>query len=325
MSAGRTRLYAADCAARGLPGPDAHAGRLLVDILDGGVLGASRHVVLAQALLRHLAADAEPEQGWRRVAHAAGFIAATRGAEAPIVANALTWLLRGLSGLPAGERAARLEARAAAWEEEAGRRRARLVEAAAARLEPARRLLAFDYSSTVAAILVALERHRPGLEVVVPESRAIDGGRPYLHELSAAGLRPVIALDVAIEHALAGCDAVLLGAESLRVDGSFLNTLGSRMTARLARWQGVEVFACADLFKLDRRSDAAEPPVRSFIDRLLPAGDPLRTRCGELAVAELDIVPAALVTAILTEIGPVQPAELRAAGIAELGEPEPAP
>jgi translation initiation factor 2B subunit (eIF-2B alpha/beta/delta family) len=322
MQGARTRAYTAEVAAAGLPEPDATAADLLWKVLDGGVLGASRHVALAMELVVHQA-RLHPADARRLVGFSTDFIARTRGAEAPIVANALAWHLAGLDAVPKAEFAGRLAERAAAWEVEAAERRERLVAAAIARLADASRILAFDYSSTVAAILLARAAVTPPITVVVPESRAIDGGRAYVEELTAASISVQMVIDAAIDWALDGVDAVLLGAESTLADGAIVNTIGSTMTAKLAAARGIPVFACADLFKLDRRSYRGVrriPEPRSFAALLSRTQPPPETGPYATAVSELEIVPAALLTAQLTEHGPVPPAAIWQLGRTVFGE-----
>ncbi len=170
--------------------------------------------------------------------------------------------------------------------------------------------MAFDYSSTVSAIVLALAAANRSLTVVVPESRTIAGGARYLQEFLPAGLTVRFLPDAAIEYGLGFCDAVLLGVETLRCDGSFLNTIGSRMTARLARGRGIEVYGCTDLLKLDIRSYSGwrpDPALRSY-DKSLLAGLSLNGVGRAITTApELEVIPADLTTAILTEHGAVPP------------------
>ena len=81
------------------------------------------------------------------------------------------------------------------------------------------------------------------------------------------------------------------------------------MAARAARDHGVPVYGAADLFKVGGRTAAElpEPSVRRY-DFLLTAGEDASTEA-----PELEIVPPDLVTAILTEVGPVEPDKLAAA------------
>jgi translation initiation factor 2B subunit (eIF-2B alpha/beta/delta family) len=210
-----------------------------------------------------------------------------------------------------------LRRRIETWSEAAAERKRRLIGSAVTHLSSARGVMAFDYSSTVAAIVLALAKARDGLTVVVPESRTIAGGARYLEEFLPAGLTVRFIPDAAIEHGLGFCDAVLFGVETLRCDGSFLNTIGSRMIARLARPRGIEVHGCTDLLKLDLRSYNGfrpDPGLRSYDEPLLE-GLSLKDAGSVVTTApELEVIPAELTTAILTEHGPVPPSAIWALG-----------
>ena len=295
----------------GLTPPDDATLHFLWQIVDEGVLGASRHVALGNELLLHIL-DSVPNR-WEallRARMAASFIARTRGHDTPVIGNSLTLLLAGLDDIPERERASALRKRIENWTGAATARKNRLIASAVAQLGHIRGVMAFDYSSTVSAIVLALAAANRSLTVVVPESRTIAGGARYLQEFLPAGLTVRFLPDAAIEYGLGFCDAVLLGVETLRCDGSFLNTIGSRMTARLARGRGIEVYGCTDLLKLDIRSYSGwrpDPALRSY-DKSLLAGLSLNGVGRAITTApELEVIPADLTTAILTEHGAVPP------------------
>jgi len=307
----------------GLAEPDETTMDLLWRIVDQGVLGASRHVELAHRLLIHLA-NPHPDAltAARRVSLAGRFVSEARGRDAPIVANAIGWLLaRGDVG-GGGDLQQNLSDRAQEWYQEAQARRRNLVGRAVRVLSNKTTLIAFDYSSTVAAIVLALHEHGLQPRPIVPESRAIAGGRRYLEEFLSAGIDVSFALDVAMDQMLEKADAVLLGCESIRADGSFMNTVGSLPLAKLAKLRGVSVYACADLYKLDTRSYAGEfnrPTARSFDHVLLAGVTVSHSRRVDTSTTELEVVMPELVTSFLTEFGPVPPFALWSLGRQMMG------
>jgi fructoselysine-6-P-deglycase FrlB-like protein/translation initiation factor 2B subunit (eIF-2B alpha/beta/delta family) len=307
----------------GLSAPDAQVMHYLWQIVDEGVLGASKHVALGNELLLHIL-DSVPDrdEALLRARLVSGFIAGTRGRDTPVIGNSLALLLGGLDDVAPGEQAQALRARIANWTKTAGERKARLVDTAVRHLSQSRGVMAFDYSSTVAAIIIALARANPDLVVVVPESRSIAGGARYLEEFLPAGLSVRYVPDAAIEYALHWCDAALFGVETLRSDGSFLNTIGSRMIARLAKFDGVEVYGCTDMLKLDMRSydgHRPAPAVRSYDHPLLDglAIDGLAR--ADTQAPELEVIPADLVTGLLTEHGVVPPPAIWSLGKSVFG------
>ena len=313
----RRHIYADRITRLSMAPPDDRTMHLLWQIVDEGVLGASNHVRLTQTLLLHLFESVpDPAEAWHRAEWAARFVTETRGAEAPVVGNTTRILLDGLASLPADERAAALKTRIENWTEEAERRLIRLVEAAVATIGIGRTVIAYDYSSTVAAVVEALWRTDPRPRVIVPESRGIAGGRRYLEAFTQAGIAVRFVLDAAFEHILDNRSVVLLGAESIRCDGSLANTIGSRPLARLARWRGCPVYGCTDLLKLDLRSYRGifvEPEARLF-NHLLDGAELPNDAAVTTVAPELEIVPPELLTAFLTDHGPVPPAAIWSLG-----------
>ncbi|WP_092162836.1 hypothetical protein [Bosea sp. CRIB-10] len=270
----------------------------LARIVDGEELGASRHAQLAQAVLVHGAGGSSA-----RRAMIVDFIASTRGAEAPIVDFAMNWLLEpGETSQPA------LAARAAGWTTMIASLRTALVDAAVSHLRHARVLVLFDYSGTVADVVAGLAAsgRRPAL--IIPESRAIAGGRRYLERLAPLALPTRFVFDAALDGELVGVDALLLGAESLSPDGGLVNTLGSRGAARLAQAHGVPVLGCAELIKRDRTPGKRLPEPRDFSATLLAGLD--ADWAIDCRQAELEHVPPGLISLHLTERGPMRPAML---------------
>lgn len=299
----------------GLSAPDEQTMHFLWQIVDEGVLGASRHVELGNQLILHLIGQGS--EGLQRARLVAAFIAHTRGQDTPVIGNSLTLLLAGLDEVAPDAQADLLKQRVLDWSRAAKARKERLVQAATRHLVGKRGIMAFDYSSTVSAVVIELARVDPGLQVVVPESRAIAGGVRYLEEFLPAGIDVRFIPDAAIEYGLERCDAALFGVETLRCDGSFLNTIGSRMIARLAQGMGVEIFGATDLLKLDTRSyDGHRPaPATRSYDKVLTDGMAISgSGRVDTRAPELDVIPAALTSALLTEFGPVPPAAIWALG-----------
>jgi translation initiation factor 2B subunit (eIF-2B alpha/beta/delta family) len=306
-----TRSYIAAMADSGFAPPGQAAMDLLTQILDEGVLGATRHVRLAHRLLIHMAE--QPGTGWRAIEATAAHIAETRGADFPLLSNGIAWLVRDVADVPAGKRAARLADRAALWEGEANRRLKRLAATGAALVGNAARPILLDYSSTVAAVIEALHEGGRDPMPIILENRGAAGGIRYINQFLARGLDLRLAPDAAVEHVLSEASCVLIGCESLHCDGSVVNTMGSRPLARIAQALEVPVYCCADLFKLDLRSYAGTASLstgRSYDFPGIHEIDIPPGRRVDAAVPAVELVPARFITAIVTEEGPVPPGAL---------------
>ncbi|MEM5476942.1 hypothetical protein [Pacificibacter sp. AS14] len=290
---------------KGFLTPEAYVMDGLLDIVDEGVLGASNHVSLSLSLIAKVAAQGG-KNSCVEALMLANFIALVRGEGAPIVANAVNWQVEGLEGLSDENAVQRLQDRALDWEVSARDRRDKLLAKANEMLTSIRRPMIYDYSSTVADLIRTLAINT-GLEaIIIPESRAIDGGRRYMNALADLNVNIDFLPDSAIEYAATYADAVFLGAESVTLDGGIINTIGSTSTARAAQAHNVPVYGAADLFKVGtkRANEMPSRPLREF-PFLLKANEAART-----SAPELEIVPPALISAILTEVGPVVPMEL---------------
>ncbi|WP_417722896.1 hypothetical protein [Salipiger sp.] len=314
----RRAEHVAELEGAGLSPPDEATLHFLWQIVDEGVLGASRHVELGNQLLLHLIESTPSrDEGLQRARMAADFIARTRGRDTPVIGNALKRLLAGLDDVPAAGQPELLSERIRTWNKASAKRKAHLVKAAVRQLSDARRIMTFDYSSTVAAIAIELARVSPSVVFVVPESRTIAGGARYLREFVAENLTVRYIPDAAIDHALDSCDAALFGVETLLADGSFLNTIGSRMIARLAALARIDVYGCTDFMKLDLRSYEGYRPAladRSYDDILLTGEALIGRGVVDTSAPELEVVPANLTSAILSEYGLVPPAAVWSLG-----------
>lgn len=273
----------------------------------GQMLGAARNIDAILKILAIVARHSSPGSA-SEVQQAAEYFARTRGEETAAVGNTLAMFQSGLPHddlLPwveaFGEEIARLQTE---WLEE-------VAEKALMVLSSATVIVAYDYSSTVAEILRRkCADDGSNLEILVPESRTLDGGRPYIEALAGLDARLTFLSDGAIAPMVARADAVLEGVETLSEDGSFFNTIGSLTTAVCARHYGVPYYAATSLIKVARGVDphqlqAGSP--RRFADTYGPI-DPADT-----TYVENELVPAELVTGVVTERGLLAPDEVREA------------
>jgi translation initiation factor 2B subunit (eIF-2B alpha/beta/delta family) len=324
-----TPAYIEAMADRQLELPDRTALDLLTLILDERVLGATRHVRLAHRLLIHMAAQAgKSDPAWHTIEATAAYIAATRGADVPPLSNGIAWLMEGVGTLALARRAGHLEKRAALWETEANARLERLVAVGAALLGADARPVLLDYSSTVAAIVEALHDRGLSPKPILLENRAAGGGTRYAGQFLARGIDLQLAPDAAIEHVLGRATAVLIGCESMRCDGSIVNSLGSRPLARVAQALEVPVYGCGDLFKLDLASYAGAAglsPGRAFEFPWIREIDVPEGRRVEANVPAVEVVPARFLTGLITEEGLLPPAALWGLGRTTFGDRIPAP
>jgi translation initiation factor 2B subunit (eIF-2B alpha/beta/delta family) len=179
--------------------------------------------------------------------------------------------------------------------------RLRAAERAARGLTGRRVIVTSSASGTVEEALALWMRERSALEVRVLESRPPSEGAKLAARLAArGGPRVVLYPDAAMESAVSGADAVLLGADAVFRDGGIANKTGSLPLARSARARGVPVFVVAESVK--RARSAAQEALWLAEDG--PAGEyrpPLPRRGAARVVLEnpsFERVPARLISAL---------------------------
>ena len=174
----------------------------------------------------------------------------------------------------------------------------------AARLVAERRVLTLSGSGTVMA---ALRAAAPSpVAVAVAESRPGGEGASVAEALGRRGLPVTLLPDSALCALLTErrFDLVLVGADSLLPSGAIVNKVGSCGAALAARQAGIPFYVASATDKIQLNNDVQ-----------LPQGDPKELYNGggpiETFVPIFEVVPAGLVTSVLTERGVLKPEDLR--------------
>lgn len=116
-------------------------------------------------------------------------------------------------------------------------------------------ILVYDYSSTVEKFLIKLSEDRKERILYIPESRVINGGKPFLS--SAVNTKKYnihFIPDCAIAYYMKNIDACYMGAETMYTDGSCFNTLGSDIVGILCDYYKVPLYFLTPMIKLDSRA-----------------------------------------------------------------------
>ncbi len=167
------------------------------------------------------------------------------------------------------------------------------------------RVFTHSRSGTVERVLTA--RAQPALQaVVVTESRPGGEGVAAAQALAATGLTVTLVADSAVGLFAHEADAVVLGADSVRADGSLVNKIGSFPLALAARAAGIPVYVLCETLKI---APEGWPLILEEMDaaELLP--DPIPGVTARNVY--FDHTPAAYITAIITETGALAPDAVR--------------
>ena len=296
------------------------ASRMMLDRLEsGGSLGASLHIRQINELFCSITEEWTTTSSRELITALLGtgeYLSATRGSNAPAIDNSIRLVLAGLEQEP-GDTVADVRefilARRAEFNAKSLRNAELMAQYGANLLENSQVLIIFCYSSTTQAILRKLADEGHWVHLIVPESRALDGGRPVVKEATLWGHSVDFVIDLAVSHYLDRADAVLMGAESVLANGDCWNTVGCYSIAVLASMYQVPFYVATELIKIDPKSfiGYGKPFTKSDYSQILnyPGSFEHAQKISVMA-PELDSVPAHLVTAYITQRGVMSPAHL---------------
>jgi ribose 1,5-bisphosphate isomerase len=285
----------------------------LADLERPQLLGASRQLDLAADLLATVATEHQGDRAdlVRQLREVAAYLVAMRGDASQAFPNALAVML---AGVDEQQRGSVDELRATVIEQTRDfARRSReqvrsIAEYGAALAAGATRILVYDFSSSVAAILVELDLAGARPTVIVPEARTLDGGRSYVEELLEGRLPLEFVPDVAMGSKIKSCDLVLSGAETITAEGGCYNTTGSLLVALACQYWRVPLYTPTTLLKIDTRTlfgyRRSIPELDTFRLSNLTEDWPLPLAARvELSSPDLDYVPPELIAGFVTELG----------------------
>lgn len=220
------------------------------DIVEGRVLGASRHIKMIGEMIQAIASEYPEDQIKECVKQVCGYFIETRGKSSYAIITACNLLMKPIIIAEENIRDAAMKS----VEEYSINSKINVDKI----LEYTKRLcyqmntvIIFDYSSTVEKAICNIDHP---LTVYVPESRAIDGGKPFVNSLVKAGHKVHVILDAAMLSVLDKCDAAFIGAETFYPDGTAFNTIGSDILAELCYTHNIPYYVLTPLLKVDARS-----------------------------------------------------------------------
>jgi translation initiation factor 2B subunit (eIF-2B alpha/beta/delta family) len=161
------------------------------------------------------------------------------------------------------------------------------------------RLLTISYSSTVTAVLKELKRRGKKFEMIVMESRPMVEGRRTAEELAKSRIKTTLIADAALGQYVKEVDAAVVGADTVYIDGSAANKVGTYPLAVCLREARKPLYVLADSFKISTESS------RSFMIEERDADELLKKPVRGLSVKNFyfELVPARYISAIITEKG----------------------
>jgi len=294
------------------------AQNLFDNIVTQRVLGASAHIRMISQMIRDLCSTARVQNETTeslntKIHQLAEFFIKTRGEASQAITNAIVLMTKGSSDQVDYDINTYIEyvlQNIDGFEQDNRQNLELINQYAQCVLSSMNSILLFDYSSTVGRMIETCN-HR--LEIFIAESRALDGGRPYVSQALKGHHKVHFIPDAAIYFYLRRCDGVFIGAETYCPDGTVFNTVGAEMVASLCDTFHVPFYVLTTLIKVDMR------PIYGFIKPLLMLD--LREKISldldhqfndqiDYSYPEVVEIPSRLITAFITEVGIVPPSAM---------------
>ena len=283
------------------------AARQFDDIIQGRVLGAGTHIrMIGNMMLAIAGLDIPSGEMISRCTALGEYFKETRGKSSYAIISAVNLMTGGFADCEPGPESAQLiRDSVEAFFADSAKATGKIVEYFTRLVDNRhmKTLMVFDYSSTVEKCLCALEQP---VTVYVPESRVIDGGRPFVGPFVRAGHKVRFIADAAMLTVLRDVDGVFIGAETFYPDGTAFNTAGSDLLAEVCGLYHVPYYVLTPLLKVDMRAAAGtlKQVISADLAGRLGAGweQDLREAVDFHSI-ELVAVGPKLVTAFVTEEG----------------------
>ena len=165
----------------------------------------------------------------------------------------------------------------------------------------------FSMSSSVWKVLKRAKEQGKHFTVLVTEARPGNEGLWTVDEMNKSGIPVEVSIDACIAELIARSNIVFAGVDSVAADGSVFNKAGSYLCALVAREFGVPFYFVTDTLKFDMATLLGLP----FRSDPVQYEDVLGERkfVGPVKVVGklFDTTPANLITALITELGPIHP------------------
>jgi ribose 1,5-bisphosphate isomerase len=180
------------------------------------------------------------------------------------------------------------------------------------RIEDGDIIMMHSYSSTLMGMFIQAKKAGKNFSMICTESRPLRESRNAIKIFQELNIPVTLITDASAYEFLPMCDYVLMGADSLDVDGSVANKMGTAQVAKLAKACKKDVYIASELYKLDKRTqEGYEIKLeRRTANEIVVEGDYDTMDGIEVINQFFDITPAIDIKAIICEYGVINPAQM---------------
>jgi len=165
----------------------------------------------------------------------------------------------------------------------------------------------FSMSSSVWKVLRKAKENGKNFTVLVTEARPGNEGLWTVDEMHKSHIPVEVSIDACTAELVARSNIAFAGVDSVAADGSVFNKTGSYLAALAAREYGVPYYFISDTLKFDTSTLLGLPFRSELVHYHEVLGDKQYSDGVKVVGSLFDITPPHLITAIVTELGPIPP------------------
>lgn len=166
----------------------------------------------------------------------------------------------------------------------------------------------FSMSSSVWRVLRRAKEQGKNFTLLVTEARPANEGLWTVDEMHKSGIPVEVSIDACLAEYVSRSNVAFAGVDAVGADGSVFNKAGTFLAALACREFGVPFYFVTDTLKFDTATLLGLPYRSDPIQYHEVLGEKVYDQGVKVSGKLFDVTPANLITAIVTELGPIHPA-----------------
>lgn len=185
--------------------------------------------------------------------------------------------------------------------------REKIGEIGAKRIRDNSTVLTHCNSSAALSIIKTAYKQGKKIEVFATESRPRMQGHLTVKELSGEGIPTTLIVDSAVRHFINEMDYVVVGADTITVNGALINKIGTSQIALAAKEARIPFMVAAETYKFSPKTLFGELVVIEERDPSEVAPEEILKLPIKVRNPAFDVTPRDYIDLIITEIGAIPP------------------
>lgn len=183
----------------------------------------------------------------------------------------------------------------------------KIGEIGAKRIKDGWTILTHCNSSTALSVIKTAFKQGKNIEVIATESRPRYQGHLTVKELVREGIPVTLIVDSAVRYFMKEVDCVVVGADTITVNGALINKIGTSQIALCAKEARVPFMVCAETYKFSPKTLFGELVVIEERDPEEVAPKEIIELGVKVRNPAFDVTPRDYIDLIITEIGAIPP------------------